>query len=99
MRTPEELGCLSGGPSRAAGVALARLLQAGLVRVSREGVVTAVHRPPRTPISPLEARILGEPAEPDGRGGGARAAREGRRAPGRRVAGDVGGRCRDAAWA
>lgn len=54
--TPEELGCLAGGPARAAEVALARLLHAGLVRVSREGVVTAVQRPAH--ISPLEARIL-----------------------------------------
>ncbi len=56
--TQEELGCLSGGPPRAAEVALARLLQAGLVRVSREGVVTAVHLPAPAPTSPLEARIL-----------------------------------------
>lgn len=55
--TPEELGCLVGGPSRAAEVALARLLHAGAVRISREGVVTAVHRNPGR-ISPLEARIL-----------------------------------------
>ncbi|MDT7782513.1 MAG: hypothetical protein QOF58_932 [Pseudonocardiales bacterium] len=55
--TPEELGCLVGGPARAAEVALARLLQAGAVRISRDGVVTAVHRSPGR-ISPLEARIL-----------------------------------------
>ncbi|GGU25856.1 TIGR04222 domain-containing membrane protein [Lentzea flava] len=55
--TPEELGCLVGGPARAAEVALARLLQAGLVRISREGVVTAVHRNPGR-VTPLEARIL-----------------------------------------
>ncbi|MCP2247142.1 TIGR04222 domain-containing membrane protein [Lentzea aerocolonigenes] len=55
--TPEELGCLAGGPARAAEVALARLLHAGLVRVSRDGVVTAVqHHPGR--VSPLEAQIL-----------------------------------------
>lgn len=54
--TPEELGCLAGGPARAAEVALARLLHVGLVRVSREGVVTAVQRPAH--LSPLEAQIL-----------------------------------------
>ncbi|RAS64948.1 uncharacterized protein (TIGR04222 family) [Lentzea atacamensis] len=56
--TPEELGCLAGGPARAAEVALARLLHAGLVRISREGVVTAVHLPGRRPATPLEAQIL-----------------------------------------
>ncbi|MEV6238039.1 TIGR04222 domain-containing membrane protein [Lentzea sp. NPDC051838] len=55
--TPEELGCLVGGPSRAAEVALARLLHIGAVRISREGVVSAVHRHPGR-VSPLEARIL-----------------------------------------
>jgi uncharacterized protein (TIGR04222 family) len=55
--TPEELGCLAGGPARAAEVALARLLRTGLVRISREGVVTAVHRNPGR-VTPLEARIL-----------------------------------------
>ncbi|HEX7304584.1 TIGR04222 domain-containing membrane protein [Lentzea sp.] len=54
--TPEELGCLVGGPARAAEVALARLIDAGLVRVSREGVVTAVHAQGR--VSPLEGQIL-----------------------------------------
>ncbi|GGN16843.1 hypothetical protein GCM10011609_67140 [Lentzea pudingi] len=56
--TAEELGCLVGGPARAAEVALARLIQAGLVRVSREGVLSAVHVPGRGPSSPLEAQIL-----------------------------------------
>ncbi|HUQ57145.1 TIGR04222 domain-containing membrane protein [Lentzea sp.] len=56
--TPEELGCLVGGPARAAEVALARLLDAGLVRVSREGVLSAVHVPGRGPATPLEAQIL-----------------------------------------
>lgn len=56
--TPEELGCLVGGPTRAAEVALARLLQAGLVRISREGVASAVNIPGRGPASPLEAQIL-----------------------------------------
>ncbi|GHH47596.1 hypothetical protein GCM10017774_52070 [Lentzea cavernae] len=56
--TPEELGCLVGGPARAAEVALARLLQAGLVRISREGVVSAVHVPGHGPSTPLEAQIL-----------------------------------------
>lgn len=56
--TAEELGCLVGGPARAAEVALARLIQAGLVRVSREGVLSAVHLPGRGPATPLEAQIL-----------------------------------------
>ena len=55
--TPEELGCLAGGPGRAAEVALARLLQAGLVRISRDGVVTAVHQNPGR-VTPLEAHVL-----------------------------------------
>lgn len=56
--TPEELGCLAGGPTRAAEVALARLLHAGLVRISRDGVLSAVHRPGRGPATPLEAQML-----------------------------------------
>lgn len=56
--TPEELGCLTGGPARAAEVALARLIQAGLVRVSREGLLSAVHLPGRGPATPLEAQVL-----------------------------------------
>lgn len=55
--TPEELGCLAGGPARAAEAALARLLHAGLVRISRDGVVTAVHHNPGR-VTPLEAHIL-----------------------------------------
>lgn len=58
MTTPEELGCLAGGPARAAEVALAGLLDSGLVRVSRDGVVTAVHQPGRGPSTLLEAQIL-----------------------------------------
>ncbi|MEV6238041.1 TIGR04222 domain-containing membrane protein [Lentzea sp. NPDC051838] len=56
---PEELGCLTGGPHRAAEVALARLLHSGLVRVSRTGLVTAVRVPGLGPATPLEAGILG----------------------------------------
>ncbi|MFI6097884.1 TIGR04222 domain-containing membrane protein [Lentzea sp. NPDC051213] len=56
--TPEELGCLAGGPIRATEVALARLLDVGLIRISREGVVTAVHQPGQGPATPLEAQIL-----------------------------------------
>lgn len=58
MTTPEELGCLAGGPARAAEVALARLLDAGLVRTSREGVLSAVHQHGRGPATLLEAQIL-----------------------------------------
>lgn len=56
--TPEELACLAGGPHRAAEVALARLLDAGQVRISREGFVTAVR--PGHAATPLESRILGD---------------------------------------
>jgi uncharacterized protein (TIGR04222 family) len=56
--TPEELGCLAGGPARAAEVALARLIQVGLVRVSREGVLSAVHVHGARPATPLEAQLL-----------------------------------------
>jgi uncharacterized protein (TIGR04222 family) len=56
--TPEELGCLTGGPARAAEVALARLLHGGLIRISRAGLVTGVRLPGQGPSSPLEAQIL-----------------------------------------
>lgn len=58
MTTPEELGCLAGGPARAAEVALAGLLDSGLVRVSREGVASAIHQPGRGPATLLAAQIL-----------------------------------------
>lgn len=54
--TPEELGYLVGGPGRAAETAIAGLLDAGRIRISREGVITAVsgHWNP----TPLQAQVM-----------------------------------------
>lgn len=54
----EEIGFLAGGPGRAAEAVLARLLDGGLVRVSREGLVTAVHQNGHGARTPLEAYVL-----------------------------------------
>ncbi|MEV6712456.1 TIGR04222 domain-containing membrane protein [Lentzea sp. NPDC051208] len=54
----EEIGFLAGGPGRAAHAALARLVDGGLVRVSREGLVTAVHQNGWGASTPLEAYVL-----------------------------------------
>jgi uncharacterized protein (TIGR04222 family) len=55
----EEFGFLSGGPGRAAEVAVVRLLEAGLLRISREGVVSAVAATSYGAATPLEAYALG----------------------------------------
>lgn len=55
---PEEIGYLVGGPGRAAETALARLADAGLVRVSREGWVTAVHETDLGDPTAVETSIL-----------------------------------------
>ncbi|HWO59587.1 MAG TPA: TIGR04222 domain-containing membrane protein [Umezawaea sp.] len=55
----EEFGFLSGGPGRAAEVAVVRLLEAGLLRISREGVVSAVSATSQGASTPLEAYALG----------------------------------------
>jgi uncharacterized protein (TIGR04222 family) len=55
----EEFGFLSGGPGRAAEVAVVRLLEAGLLRISREGVVSAVSATAQGATTPLEAYALG----------------------------------------
>lgn len=55
--TPEELGFLISGPGRASEVALARLLDAGLIRISRQGLVSAVDAPGNG-ATPLEAQML-----------------------------------------
>lgn len=55
----EEFGYLSGGPGRAAEVAIVRLLEAGLLRISREGVVSAVSTTAHGAATPLEAYALG----------------------------------------
>lgn len=54
----EEIGFLAGGPVRASQAALARLMDGGLVRVSREGHVTAVHQNGYGATTRLEAGIL-----------------------------------------
>lgn len=54
----EEIGFLAGGPGRAAEAVLARLLDGGLVRISREGLVTAVHQNGYGARTPLEAYVL-----------------------------------------
>ncbi|MFD5828330.1 TIGR04222 domain-containing membrane protein [Lentzea sp. NPDC060358] len=54
----EEIGFLAGGPGRAVEAALARLVDGGLVRVSREGLVTAVHQNGHGATTPIEAYVL-----------------------------------------
>lgn len=54
----EEIGFLAGGPVRASQAALARLMDGGLVRVSREGHVTAVHQNGYGATTRIEAAIL-----------------------------------------
>ena len=56
--SPEQVGYLSAGPGRAAETALARLIDGGLVRVSRDGLVTAVHQNNHGATTAVEARIL-----------------------------------------
>lgn len=56
--SPEQVGYLSAGPGRAAETALARLIDAGLVRVSRDGRVSAVHQSNYGAATPVEARML-----------------------------------------
>ncbi|WP_306750299.1 TIGR04222 domain-containing membrane protein [Saccharothrix yanglingensis] len=54
---PEEQAFLAGGPGRAAEVAVVSLVEAGAVRVSRGGLVSAVRLPGRA-WSPLQANVL-----------------------------------------
>lgn len=54
----EQAGYLTAGPGRAAETALARLIDAGLVRVSRDGLVSAVHQTNHGVTTPVEARLL-----------------------------------------
>ncbi|PWK79442.1 uncharacterized protein (TIGR04222 family) [Lentzea atacamensis] len=54
----EQVGYLTAGPGRAAETALARLIDAGLVRVSRDGLVSAVHQNNHGATTAIEARIL-----------------------------------------
>ncbi|GHH63623.1 TIGR04222 domain-containing membrane protein [Lentzea cavernae] len=62
--SPEEIGFLTAGPGRAAEAALARLLDAGLIRVSRDGLVSAVHQNGHGATTPIEARILTQLRKP-----------------------------------
>ncbi|MET9627059.1 TIGR04222 domain-containing membrane protein [Lentzea sp. NPDC006480] len=55
---PEEIGFLAGGPGRAAETALARLMDGGHVRISREGLVTAVHQNGHGAKTRIESFIL-----------------------------------------
>ena len=55
---PEQVGFLKAGPGRAAEAALARLLDAGLVRVSRDGLVSTVHQNGHGATTAVEARLL-----------------------------------------
>jgi uncharacterized protein (TIGR04222 family) len=54
----EQVGYLTAGPGRAAETALARLIDAGLVRVSRDGLVTSVQQNNHGATTTVEARIL-----------------------------------------
>ncbi|ANZ34868.1 hypothetical protein BBK82_01000 [Lentzea guizhouensis] len=56
----EEIGYLTAGPGRAAETALARLIDAGLVRVSREGLVSAVHQDGQGAATSVERQILAQ---------------------------------------
>lgn len=56
----EELACLLGGPARAAEVALARLLDVDLIRISDDGLMTAHHRPGLGAMTPLQLHILND---------------------------------------
>jgi uncharacterized protein (TIGR04222 family) len=55
---PEEIGYLVAGPGRAAETALARLLDADLVRVSRDGLVSAVHQTELGAATAVETAVL-----------------------------------------
>ncbi|MCX2954327.1 TIGR04222 domain-containing membrane protein [Lentzea sp. NEAU-D7] len=54
----EEAGFLTAGPRRAAETVMARLIDTGLVRVSRDGLVSAVHQNGHGATTSVEARML-----------------------------------------
>jgi uncharacterized protein (TIGR04222 family) len=62
--SPEQVGYLTAGPGRATETALARLIDAGLVRVSRHGLVSAVHQNSHGATTAVEARILNHARKP-----------------------------------
>ncbi|GLY54586.1 TIGR04222 domain-containing membrane protein [Lentzea sp. NBRC 102530] len=53
----EEIGFLTAGPGRAAETALARLIDGGVVRVSRDGLVSAVHQNGHGATTDVETHI------------------------------------------
>ncbi|SDP97167.1 TIGR04222 domain-containing protein [Lentzea jiangxiensis] len=61
--SPEEIGFLTAGPGRAAETALARLLDAGVVRVARDGRVSPVHQSGGG-VTVVETRMLGRLTKP-----------------------------------
>ncbi|GHH63619.1 TIGR04222 domain-containing membrane protein [Lentzea cavernae] len=56
----EEAGYLTDGSGRAAETVLARLIDTGRVRVSRDGLVSAVRQDDRGAITSIEARMLSQ---------------------------------------
>ncbi|MDX8054866.1 TIGR04222 domain-containing membrane protein [Lentzea sp. BCCO 10_0798] len=60
----EEAGFLTAGPRRAAETVLARLIDTGLVRVSRDGLVSAVHQNGQGATTSVEARMLSHAQTP-----------------------------------
>lgn len=60
----EEAGFLAGGPGRAAEAVLARLTDQDMLRVSREGRVSAVHHDDRGATTSVEARMLALARDP-----------------------------------
>lgn len=56
----EQIGFLTAGPGRAAESALARLIDADLVRVSRTGLVSAVHQNNYGATTRIETRVLAQ---------------------------------------
>ena len=58
--SPEQIGFLTAGPGRAAETALARLIDVGLVRVSRGGHVSAVHQNNHGATTRVETRVLAQ---------------------------------------
>lgn len=60
----EEAGYLAAGPGRAAETVLARLIDTGLVRVSRDGLVSAVHQDGQDATTSIEARMLNHARTP-----------------------------------
>jgi uncharacterized protein (TIGR04222 family) len=56
----EEVGYLTAGPGRAAETALARLIDTGAVRVSRDGLVSVVRQDGQGATTSLQRQVLGQ---------------------------------------